>query len=277
MNLTFADFNEGDSCSNRSFALASNSFSFITHPHLIVNSSFVRVAEASLIYFQNFTRHVVIEIESNNLDATVLPFAHTSTSPSAVIAKQPNSGCQVVREWNAYRCMKSSSARSRSRSLMLVVESMDSDSETRSIGPMCLSSNGVETESHNPVATANGTVKTLSTFYPLIRSGAQYNLTFAGMPPFHTRLHMLHAVAAEDSIILGIAYGNATERLDVYVDGALAPSSTLFTSYDSAGRLLLQRRDNISRPTLNSSVVPPSSSVVLNSSVAARSPMQLLV
>ena len=251
VNVTFVDFGESDSCSNGSFALASNPFLSVTHAHQIFNSTFVRVSDEALIYVHNSTKHAVIEIDSTSLSTTVVPFAHAAKSPSRVIVHQPYSNCQAATAWNAHQCTESSPERTR----ILVVESMDADSETRAIGPLSISSNGVDADSESPVAVmANGNSKTISTFYPLVRAGTKYNLTFFGAPPFHMRFHFLQSVSGE-GILLAIGFPNVSERLDVYVDGGLVPSAALLTSYDTDGRLLTQRRHNLSYgPALNAPV-----------------------
>jgi plastocyanin len=151
-------------------------------------------------------------------------------------------GCVWVPSWNAYKC-------SGLNHQMLVIESMDADTEVRRISPIAL--HGGDTGSGKYTDLMNGPMdhgwctyytclKRLSTFFSIVAVGTDYQLWFTGSNPGHLRFHLLNTYGGPsdvpgEGIRISIWYKNP-QRKDVYKDGVFIEPENV------------QLRDRASRP-----------------------------
>jgi hypothetical protein len=130
----------------------------------------------------------------------------------------PREGCTDRAEWNAWLCPASTGLKHR----RLVIESMDGDTEERSLVPVALTDVQKGTTDLMNGGQDHGwcfgytCLKRLSAFHSTVALGKRYQLDFSGTNPGHLRYH-LRAEAADESIILSMYYANP-QRLQVYVD-----------------------------------------------------------
>jgi hypothetical protein len=121
--------------------------------------------------------------------------------------------------WNAWLCPASAGLKHR----RLVIESMDGDTEERSLVPVALTDTQRGTTDLMNGGQDHGwcfgytCLKRLSTFHATVAMGKRYQLDFSGTNPGHLRYH-LRAEAADEAIVLSMFYANP-QRLQVYVDG----------------------------------------------------------
>ena len=120
--------------------------------------------------------------------------------------------CSFMTEWNAYLCSKLNH-------LMLVMESLDADTEVRRLSPIAYGANGFVSLVNGPMD--NGWCggytcqERISTFYLLVASGFNYTIALTSTIPQNMALHLLHADNSE-VITVAIIYSNP-QRLDVHV------------------------------------------------------------
>jgi len=120
--------------------------------------------------------------------------------------------CSFMTEWNAYLC-------SQLNHLMLVMESLDADTEVRRLSPIGYGANGFVNLVNGPMD--NGWCggytcqERISTFYLLLASGFNYTIALTSANPQNMGLHLLHADNNE-VVTVAIIYNNP-QRLDVHV------------------------------------------------------------
>ena len=149
----------------------------------------------------------------------------------------PREGCVFQAEWNAWKCD------SRHTFAMMIIESMDGDTETRRISPLSLSSGGYTDLLNGPqdhgwcfgytclkryvvlylldaVACCSGAcchltpvLCRISTFFSLVDLGRQYSLYMTGTNPTHTRLSLL-STSPQQSVVIAMFYSTA-QRVQV--------------------------------------------------------------
>jgi len=148
-------------------------------------------------------------------------------------------GCTDMPSWNAWLCPGQSVSPAR-----LIIESLDSDTETRSLVPVALASGGY-------VDLLNGgqdhgwcfgytCLKRLSTFHSTVVSNRTYDLTFAGTNPQSLRLMMPTDAGA--AVLLAVWYASPNKLVVYDADGQLVPDLNP-TPYG----------DNLARPVLGAS------------------------
>ncbi|XP_071828580.1 fibrocystin-L-like isoform X3 [Apostichopus japonicus] len=147
----------------------------------------------------------------------------TNPDGSRIPADQlaPNKGiyrgsgdCVWMSSWQAYKCNNLDHR-------MMIVESMDADTETRRVSPVALLSDGYVDLINGPQdhGWCHGYTcqERISTFYTIVDTGRFYDLHFTGTNPQHLRYYMLNAEDSQ-SLVVSTYYSNP-QRLDVYVDG----------------------------------------------------------
>ncbi|XP_064089363.1 fibrocystin-L-like [Macrobrachium nipponense] len=150
-------------------------------------------------------------------------------------AKFPNKGivrdasCSLVTAWRAWKCTAL-------RHRMMIIESMDSDTEIRRLSPIALIANP---GTNGYVDLINGPMdrgwcfgytcqERISTFYTIVASTYTYEMGMTSTPPQVMRLHLLHSDASE-TVLLRIFFPKM-QRYDVYVDGTLVKPTNIDTS-----------------------------------------------
>jgi hypothetical protein len=169
-------------------------------------------------------------------DATRVPYAMLTSVTGDALKESSvynNTGifrdnnCKFVTAWNAYRCAVVSQPYRQ-----LVIESMDSDTETRRLSPVALLGNGYMDLLNGPKdigwCTGFTCLKRLSTFHGVVSTQKRYQLFFSSTNPQRTRFMLLNGNPS-DKIILGYFYKTA-QRLDVYCKDVLIQATNANTT-----------------------------------------------
>ncbi|ROT65416.1 putative fibrocystin-L [Penaeus vannamei] len=150
--------------------------------------------------------------------------------------------CTLMTEWRAWKCTNF-------RHRMMVIESMDSDTEIRRLSPIGLIANpGV----NGYVDLLNGPMdrgwcfgytcqERISTFYAVVATGHVYEMAMTSTPPQVIRFHLLHTDPSE-AVLLRM-YFPKTQRYDISVDGVYIPPTNIDNSKYPAEYQLLPEND----------------------------------
>ncbi len=121
--------------------------------------------------------------------------------------------CNFNPEWNMYLCENL-------EHLMLVLESLDADTELRRLSPIGISANGFINLLNGPMdhGWCGGYTcqERISTFYGIVASSFNYTIGLTSTNPQNFALHLLNANERQ-AIVVRIIYNNP-QRLDVYVN-----------------------------------------------------------
>ncbi len=127
----------------------------------------------------------------------------------------PEATCEFIEAWNMYQC-------SGLDHLMLILESLDIDTEVRRLSPIGIAAdqyidllNGPQDHGWCGGYTCQ---ERISTFYAIVSSGLVYTIGLTSTNPQDMALHLLHSDSSE-AIVVRIIYTNP-QRLDVYYDGS---------------------------------------------------------
>ncbi|XP_045897279.1 fibrocystin-L-like, partial [Micropterus dolomieu] len=123
--------------------------------------------------------------------------------------------------WQSYKCFGLNYR-------MLVIESLDSDTETRRLSPVAVLGDGFVDLINGPQdhgwCAGYTCQKRVSLFHSIVAIGHSFDVFFTSVSPQKLRLMMLSAEQSE-SIMVSVFYSNP-QRLDVYVDNKLvAPTN----------------------------------------------------
>ncbi|XP_070541075.1 fibrocystin-L-like [Ptychodera flava] len=141
--------------------------------------------------------------------------------------KAPNKGiirnnqCTWNDDWQAYKCHGLDH-------MMMIIESMDADTETRRLSPIALLADEYVDLINGPMdhGWCHGYTcqERISTFYTLVATGKEYEMYFTGTNPQSLRLHLLNSEYSQ-ALIVGIWYATP-QRLDIYRNGIyIAPTN----------------------------------------------------
>ncbi|XP_012942613.1 fibrocystin-L [Aplysia californica] len=172
-----------------------------------------------------------------------------SYAPNKGIYKTDN--CTWVSEWRAYNCEDFYDWR------MLVIESMDSDTETRRLSPLAI---------YNPegyVDLINGPQdhgwcsgytcrKRLSTFQAIVALDQPFDMFLSSSNPRKMRYMLLNS-QPDECVRLGMHYLNQN-RLQVYVDGVLKMPTNGYIDGNGRFRLRLQNTNHMWMPDVRNKV-----------------------
>jgi hypothetical protein len=152
--------------------------------------------------------------------------------------KMPNKGvyrddsCTWNSDWRAYKCAGINHR-------IMIIESMDRDTKIRRLGPVAMladpGTNGYIHLVNGPqdFSCCSGYVcaERLSTFFPLVATGLEYEIMFTSIPPQNFRIHMLYNDGG-DALRAKIWFPKQ-QRLDIYVNGQfMNPNNLDFESTD---------------------------------------------
>ncbi|KAK4312053.1 hypothetical protein Pmani_016482 [Petrolisthes manimaculis] len=157
--------------------------------------------------------------------------------------KFPNKGivrdnsCTQMAAWQGWKCTNLIHR-------MMIIESLDSDTEIRRLSPIGLIANPGP---NGYVDLVNGPQdqgwcfgytcqERISTFYTVVASNTVYEVAMTSTPPQVIRLHLLHADPSE-AVVLRI-YFPKLQRYDIYVDDIYVAPKNLDTSKLPAYQLL---------------------------------------
>ncbi|XP_036904303.1 fibrocystin-L isoform X2 [Sturnira hondurensis] len=138
-----------------------------------------------------------------------------------------DSTCKYILEWQSYRCFEMEYA-------MMVIESLDSDTETRRLSPVAIVSSGYVDLINGPQdhgwCAGYTCQRRLSLFHSIVALSKSYEIYFTGISPQNLRLMLLN-VDPDKAVLVGIFF-STLQRLDVYVNNALVcPKNTLWNSH----------------------------------------------
>ena len=129
------------------------------------------------------------------------------------------SSCRYQSSWQMYLCPNVTDYR------MLIIESLDADTETRRISPVAVISNGYLDLLNGPQdhGWCNGYTcqRRLSTFMSIVRARQHADIYFTGTSPTHLRFRLLNS---DRSIVttIGLFY-NSLQQVDVYANNQFVP------------------------------------------------------
>uniref|UniRef100_W5KUJ5 PKHD1 like 1, tandem duplicate 2 n=1 Tax=Astyanax mexicanus TaxID=7994 RepID=W5KUJ5_ASTMX len=161
-----------------------------------------------------------------------------------------DSSCTYMSSWQAYKCFSMNYR-------MLVIESLDSDSETRRLSPVAVLGSGYIDLLNGPQdhgwCSGYTCQKRVSLFHSIVATNKSYDVFFTSTSPQKLRLMLLNAKPTE-SVVVAVFYSNP-QRLDVYVNKQLvAPTNAQWNS---------QRTDyTLLEPTYTGQYVPKLSSPI---------------
>ncbi|XP_040908783.1 LOW QUALITY PROTEIN: PKHD1 like 1, tandem duplicate 1 [Toxotes jaculatrix] len=151
----------------------------------------------------------------------MLTFLNGSRIPVDQIA--PHKGvirknCMYMSFWQSYKCFGLNYR-------MLVIESLDSDTETRRLSPVAVLGDGFVDLINGPQdhgwCSGYTCQKRVSLFHSIIATGRSFDVYFSSVSPQKLRLMMLYADPSE-SVMVSVFYSKP-QRLDVYIDNKLVP------------------------------------------------------
>ncbi|XP_041625547.1 fibrocystin-L isoform X2 [Vulpes lagopus] len=185
----------------------------------------------------------------------MLTFPNGSRIP--VTEKAPYKGiirdstCKYIPQWQSYRCFGMEYA-------MMVIESLDSDTETRRLSPVAIVSNGYVDLINGPQdhgwCAGYTCQRRLSLFHSIVALNKSYEVYFTGTSPQNLRLMLLN-VNHKKAVVVGIFFPTL-QRLDVYVNNALVcPRNTVWNPQQKHCELNRHLYTEQFLPNLNSTVL----------------------
>ncbi|XP_043923025.1 fibrocystin-L-like [Protopterus annectens] len=161
-----------------------------------------------------------------------------------------DSNCTYISEWEAYKCFSLSYD-------MLVIESLDSDTETRRLSPVALLAGRYIDLLNGPQdhGWCNGYTcqKRVSLFHGIVAMNQSYQLFFTSTSPQNLRLMLLN-VNDDETVLVSIFY-STLQRLDVYVNNSLvAPKNAQWNNQHTDYTLSEPAYPGQYIPQLNSTV-----------------------
>ncbi|TKS89105.1 Fibrocystin-L Polycystic kidney and hepatic disease 1-like protein 1 [Collichthys lucidus] len=156
---------------------------------------------------------------------------HPNGSRIPVDQIAPNKGvirkdCTYMSSWQSYKCFQLNYT-------MLVIESLDADTETRRLSPVAILGNKFVDLINGPQdhgwCAGYTCQKRVSLFHSIVATGHSYDVFFSSVSPQKLRLMMLDTAQSE-SVVVSVFYSKS-QRLDVYVDNKLvAPTNAEWNS-----------------------------------------------
>ncbi|XP_044933989.1 fibrocystin-L [Mustela putorius furo] len=185
----------------------------------------------------------------------MLTFPNGSRMP--VTEKAPYKGiirdstCKYIPQWQSYQCFGMEYA-------MMVIESLDSDTETRRLSPVAIVSNGYVDLINGPQdhgwCAGYTCQRRLSLFHSIVALNKSYEIYFTGTSPQNLRLMLLN-VDHRKAVVVGIFFPTL-QRLDVYVNNALVcPKNTVWNPQQKYCELNRHLYTEQFLPNLNSTVL----------------------
>ncbi|KAM9824037.1 PKHD1 like 1, tandem duplicate 1 [Neosynchiropus ocellatus] len=165
----------------------------------------------------------------------------------------PNKGilredCTYMPSWQSYKCVGLSYR-------ILLIESLDSDTETRRLSPVAVLSGGFVDlingpQDHGWCAGYTCQLR-LSTFQSMVASGREFSVFFSSVSPQKIRLMMLNADPSE-SVVMSI-FMPTSQQLVVYVGNQLVAPTNALWNEDESDYTLAQGLQALYHPQMNAS------------------------
>ncbi|CAF4061170.1 unnamed protein product [Rotaria sp. Silwood2] len=151
-----------------------------------------------------------------------------------------SNSCILHSSWGMYQCNYVSDHR------MLIIESMDSDTETRRISPVAIMSNNgyidlINGPSNHLVCNGYACRRRISTFMAIVKSGQVYQIYLTSTPPKRIRFRLINADSTIKCILA--LYYNSLQQIDVYANTVYMspinrdPNSTVLKLLDQPNNL----------------------------------------
>ncbi|KAF4073782.1 hypothetical protein AMELA_G00247290 [Ameiurus melas] len=158
-----------------------------------------------------------------------------------------DSTCTFMSNWQAYKCFGMNYR-------MLVIESLDSDTETRRLSPVAVLGDGYVDLLNGPQdhgwCAGYTCQKRVSLFHSIVATNKSFDIFFTGVSPQKLRLMMLNAAPTE-TVKVAVFYSKP-QRLDVYVnDQLVAPNNAQWNMNKTDYTLLKPAYPEQYIPTLN--------------------------
>jgi len=149
--------------------------------------------------------------------------------------------CSLRPSWGMYICNSSTDYR------MLIIESMDSDTEKRRISPVALMSRSgyidlINGPQDQTFCNGYSCRKRISTFMSIVQSGQTYDIFFSSNPPRHIRFRILNANTSIKCVLA--VYYLSLQQIDVYANTLYIPPTN--RDLRAAGLMLLDLPNNVS-------------------------------
>lgn len=148
------------------------------------------------------------------VDGARLDISNVAPNKGIVRGTRDESRCTWHSDWFAYKC---SSIDYR----MLVIESLDEDTETRRLSPVALIANGYVNLLNGPQdhgwCLGYTCQERISTFFGIVATGTNNSLYFTSNEPQHMKLHLLNSDPTD--VILVAIFFQRPQRQDVYREG----------------------------------------------------------
>ncbi|XP_059501744.1 PKHD1 like 1, tandem duplicate 1 isoform X2 [Stegostoma tigrinum] len=163
---------------------------------------------------------------------SMLTYLNGSRIPVSQIAPHKgiirDSTCTYMPDWQSYKCFGLNYE-------ILVIESLDPDSETRRLSPVALLSEGYVDLINGPQdhgwCSTYACNKRASIFYAVVATNKSYELYFTSISPQNLRLMLLNT---DDSKVIRLAiYFSTSQRLDVYVNSTFVPPTNVKWNTDN--------------------------------------------
>ena len=112
---------------------------------------------------------------------------------------------------------------------LMIIESLDSDTETRRLSPVAILSRGgyidlINGPQDHGIQNGYTSRRRLSTFMALIRSGEFYDIYFTSSPPKQTRFRILNSNSSFKCVFR--FYIGSLQQIDVYANATyVAPTN----------------------------------------------------
>nr|XP_014351910.1 PREDICTED: fibrocystin-L [Latimeria chalumnae] len=161
-----------------------------------------------------------------------------------------DSSCTYMPQWQSYKCFGLDYQ-------MLVIESLDSDSETRRLSPVALLADGYVDLINGPQdhgwCSGYTCQRRVSLFHGIVATNKSYEIYFSSVSPQTLRVMMLNT---DGSKVVHVAtYYSTSQRLDVYMDKHLiAPTNAVWNSEHTDYTLTAPTYPGEYMPKMNSSV-----------------------
>lgn len=179
-------------------------------------------------------RTMLTEPDGSRVDASELYPEKGIVRSTPGNSSSSGSSCTFNSRWNMYLCTAIDH-------LMLVMESLDKDTELRRLSPIGLGANGYINLINGPMdhGWCGGYTcqERISTFYAVVASGLNYTVGLTSTNPQEFALHLLNSDDTQ-GIVVALIH-NTPQRLDVYVDdGAgggesyVVPKNAFFAASD---------------------------------------------
>ncbi|XP_043994771.1 fibrocystin-L-like isoform X2 [Gambusia affinis] len=159
----------------------------------------------------------------------MLTFLNGSRIPVEQVAPRKGvirKNCTYMSSWQSYKCFGLNYR-------MVVIESLDSDTETRRLSPVAVLGDGFVDLINGPQdhgwCAGYTCQRRVSLFHSIMATGHAFDVYFTGVSPQKLRLMMLNSDPSE-SVLVSVFYSNP-QRLDVYVEDRLvAPSNAVWNN-----------------------------------------------